>query len=498
MGIALTASVPLNFQLTPEDIIAKTRDAINQSKADLDLIGSLASEACTVESVIKAMAKQESTFREATAATGFLQHSSPDKAIRDASTQAEMLMDEYSIETGVREDLFIATKSLLANLGGEQGLTQLDGETRRFIEKLQLGFRLNGLELAPEQRSILKEKRKRLAELETSFGKNLADWDATLLFTAKELEGCSETFLETLARKEVDGTEFYVVTTKYPDVFGVLKYARDPETRRKVDVFFDSRAPQNEPLMEEAVKLRAECATLLGYETHADLVLAERLAKNRKNVLDFEEALRSKLTPLALEEIEQLRKVKADDLNLPLDQVVIKSWDKAFYSRIILELEFNIEEEKVKEYFEVGHVISEMLSIYESVLGLKFTPTNQLSVWHDEAMAFEVRDAEAKSLVGYFYLDLHPRDGKYTHAACFPLIPGYLKDEATGERQVPVSAVLANFSRATSSRPALLKHSEVVTLFHELGHAMHSMCALVKYSRFHGTAVERGKNIIHN
>lgn len=135
-------------------------------------------------------------------------------------------------------------------------------------------------------------------------------------------------------------------------------------------------------------------------------------------------------------------------------------------------------------------VVGEMLKIYEEVLSLKFVLLEDGPVWHSDVKLYKVVEATRQELVGHVYLDLFPRDGKYTHAACFSLQPGYLLDLDSKERQYPVAAMVANFSKPTTSKPSLLKHDEVVTLFHELGHAMHDMCAKVTFSRFHGTNVE--------
>lgn len=489
MSANCTAIKQLDFSIKAEDVVPRIEAAIANANQVLDKIGSLLDEECTVENVIEAMSRQESEFRIATAAIGFLKHSSADKELRDASTKAEQLTDDYGIEKATREDLFRATKALIKNLGDQ--INDLEPETKRFIDKLMLGFKHAGLDLPADKRIELKELMKKLADLENTFSKNIAEYDAKILFTVQDLEGCTEDFLETLPKETVDGAEYYVATTKYPDVSGISRYAKNPATRERIDIAFNRRAFTNEPVLEEAVRIRAQCAQLLGYATHADLVLEDRLAKNRENVLRFEKELQDRLKPLGENDLALLKAIKAEDLGVPVEEVVFYSWDNAYYSRLLMERDYSVDENKVKEYFEASFVVPEMLRIYEQVLGLKFTPTKELSVWHEDAMAFQVNDAVSGDLVGFFYLDLHPRDGKYTHAACFPLIPGYLRDPKTSDRQVPIVAVLTNFSKPTVTRPSLLKHSEVVTLFHELGHAMHGMCAKTRYSRFHGTAVER-------
>lgn len=129
-----------------------------------------------------------------------------------------------------------------------------------------------------------------------------------------------------------------------------------------------------------------------------------------------------------------------------------------------------------------------MLSIYESILGLKFESIKDSKCWNADVKLIRVSNAADGQLVGHLYLDLFPRDGKYTHAACFDLIPGYVKSDGT--RNYPVSAIVGNFNKPTSSKPSLLNQNEVVTYFHELGHAMHQLCARTTFARFHGTNVE--------
>jgi len=146
----------------------------------------------------------------------------------------------------------------------------------------------------------------------------------------------------------------------------------------------------------------------------------------------------------------------------------------------------------LKPYFPLDHVTKELLAIYQELLGLRFSEVADAKAWHPEVRLFEVYNQKVEGkedpLIGMFYLDMHPRTGKYGHAAVFGLQPGCV---VQGVRQVPVCAGMMNFSKATPSKPSLLAHDEVVTFFHEFGHAMHQMCALAKHSMFSGTAVER-------
>ncbi len=263
-----------DFHLTPQSILTITSDTIKLANQELDKIGSM--ENPTFEEALKKLAHLEATVQMKTAAASFLQHVSTSSELRDASVEAQMLLDDFYIEKGMREDVF----KVVGKVSQSEEGSKLTGEDKRLLEKVLLGFRQNGLGLDPAKREILKEKRKRLAQLCTDFSQNINEDTSSVQFTAKELTGCPSDFIEGL-QKEVDK---FIVTTKYPDVAAVMQYAKNPETRRRIEIAFDSRASSNSVILEEAIRLRVECANLLGYETHADFQLEDRLAKNRKNV----------------------------------------------------------------------------------------------------------------------------------------------------------------------------------------------------------------------
>lgn len=470
----------LNFNLKPDELLNLTRIVIEGCVKELDRVGAIPIPQCTFKSVIWPLSQLETTVRTELSAATFLQWVAPEEAVRNASVEATKLLDKYSIDKETREDLFNVIRAVADN---PTEMTSLDGESRRLVEKMLLEFKQSGSYLPKEKRNLLKEKRKRLAELAVEYGKNMNEDRTELLLSKEELEGCPDDFLEGLERRD----DKYVLTMKYPDVYGVLKSAKREDTRRRMDISFNSKCSINAPILEEAVQLRYECAKLLGYANHAEFQLEDRLAKTPKAVLGFEADLRKRLTPLAERELIKLRGKKKAEVG----QEDIFSWDYHYFSRQILEEEYSIDIEKLKEFFSLDVVMAEMLKIYEEVLGIKFTELPNGPVWHPDVRMYEVSDSQSMTLVGHIYLDLFPREGKYTHAACWDVQPGCITELGNDtSRQYPVAAMVANFSKPTAGKPSLLKHDEVVTLFHELGHAMHDMCAKVSYSRFHGTSVE--------
>ena len=462
----------LNFSLSPSDIIALTKQEIESAKAFFSQLLSIPAESRSVSTVLLPWALWEGQFSTNLTSYTFVKYVSPDSAVRDASTEASKLLNQFDIELGAREDLYLLAKSVAK----EQ---DEDPEITRFREKLLEEFKHSGLELNPEQRDILKQKSQRLAELAIDYSTAMNSDKTELSFSKEQLDGCPDHFLESLEQR--DGK--YVVTMKYPDVDGVLKHAHNEETRKLLDAAYGARCAGNSARLEEVVLLRDECAKLLGYTDHTYFRLENRLAKNPEAVLKFLKELQGKLTPFGEEELGVLESLKNGKIH---------SWDYRYYTRILTEKEYSLDEQLVQQHFPLEHVTSEMLSMYEQILSLKFTKLSNGPRWHKDTELFEVKstlEGDDESVIGHFSLDLHPREGKYTHGACFGLQPGYNVTDQS--RQLPVAAMVTNFTKPTSDRPSLLSHGEVVTYFHELGHAMHGMCSKARLARFHGTRVER-------
>ncbi|KAI0011324.1 Metalloprotease [Xylariaceae sp. FL0662B] len=497
---------PPTFTGTKESIVSNAQAACDTTRSVLDKIAAeVPADKATFASVMKPISEDEDQAQLSMRILGFYQYVSADADLRNASTEAEKLMDEFGIECSMREDIYT-----LVNAASQAQKTKepdLDQESLRLLEKELKGYIKNGLGLPKgPKRDRFKEIKKQLSQIAISFQKNLNEEDGGVWFTKEELDGVPEDVINGL-KVGTDENEGKVrVSFKYPDLFPTLKFAKNPETRKKLFIAGENKVVSNAPLFREAVLLRDESARLLGYPNHATVRIEDKMAKEPATVNAFLSDLRTRLTPGGQKEVSHLLEVKKKDeesRGLKPDGNYYL-WDHRFYDRMMIEQEYSIDEVKIAEYFPLQSTVQGMLNIFEKLFGLAFveldsaergrlSPTGKAEdiAWHEDVIIFSVWDdsSEGDGFVGYLYLDLHPRKGKYGHAANFNLQPGFLRKD--GSRRYPATALVCNFSKPTEKKPSLLKHEEVVTLFHELGHGIHDLTGRCKYSRFHGTSTVR-------
>ncbi|EFX05615.1 metallopeptidase [Grosmannia clavigera kw1407] len=515
---------PPTFTGTKESILAdakalceKTRGMLDQVVADVPLTDT---SKATFVTVMQPQVEDENEASLSAHILGFYKYVSADGELRDASTEATKLMDDFGIEAAMREDAFRVVDAVVREYGGRSALeaietagttdskTGLDAESARLLVREHKGYIKNGLDLKGQERERFKEIQKRLSQIQIVFQKNLNEESGGIWFTREELDGVPADVVDGL-EKGAEGTEQagkVKLSFKYPDLFPTLKFAKLPETRRKVFLLNENKCNENVALFHEALVLRDEKARLLGYDNHAALRLEDKMAKTVPAVNEFLEDLRQRLAPGGAKEAQHLLALKEADtkeLGLPFDGNYYL-WDHRYYDRMMVEKEYSIDENKIAEYFPLQKAVVAMLKIFEQLFGFVFvelgeedrariSPTGRAEdiVWHEDVIVFSVWDDVAGSdgFVGYLYLDLHPRPGKYGHAANFNLQPGFVL--ADGKRRYPATALVCNFSKPTATKPSLLKHDEVVTLFHELGHGIHDLSGRTRFARFHGTATVR-------
>ncbi|KAF2199206.1 zincin [Delitschia confertaspora ATCC 74209] len=498
------SQAPPKFTATKESLIEDTKKLIERSRNVQDtVVKEITPDAATFEKVLLPIAHDDNKMAIESHIIGFYQAVSTNKELRDASTEAERMMDEFGIEASMREDAFNLVDAVWKK--GES----LDPESKRLLEKDHKGYIRNGLGIpAGPQRDRFKEIKKRLSEISIVFQKNLNEENGGLWFTKEELDGVPEDLVASWKKGEGENEGKFFMTFKYPDLFPTLKYAKNSNTRRRVFVANENKCPENVALFREAIILRDEKARILGYKNHAEFRIEDKMAKTPKTVDDFLADLRTRLAPGGKKEIEKLLALKQQDLKERGDEKSDDGkyylWDHRYYDRLMLDRNFQLDEQKIAEYFPLQTTIAGMLKIFEELFGLAFVEIvgkdrDELSetgkgsdiVWHEDTQVFSVWDdeSEGNGFVGYLYLDLFPREGKYGHAANFNLQPGYIDEN--GDRHYPATALVCNFSKPTPKKPSLLKHDEVVTLFHELGHGIHDLVSRTQYSRFHGTSTVR-------
>jgi len=473
-------------ELTPDEIRDATGKLITEMRGKYDEVGKVEKADVSFDNCIGRLIDIEAEQEVWETPLDFAQHAADSKATREASVEASKKLREFGVETSMRKDLFDLVAAF-SERGGSEGLT---AEQKRFVEREIRSGKRNGLHLDDEKRKEITEIKKKMADLGTQFGSNLSEDTAFVLFDREELAGCTEDLIDSLEKS--DGK--LKVTTKYPHFFPVTRRCRVPETRRKMNVAFNSRCmKENTPILEELVELRQKHAELLGYSSHAAYILEIRMAKDPKVVSKFLSDLSPKLQPIWLKEKEEmleLKKKECEKYGYEFNDAM-DFWDFRYYMNQVEETRYAVDKEKLKEYFPLQTVTKGLLEIYQGLLGLTFTECDNPSAWHEEVKLYRVDDSDTKETLGYFYLDLHPRDGKYGHAAIFSLQPSCKSPFKKGERMVGVCAMMANFSKPTKDKPSLLDHDEVETYFHEFGHVMHMLCARTETARFSGANVER-------
>lgn len=448
----------------------------------------------TVENVLKPWKEFDDSFTRRELVLTFYQDMSTDKALRDAARDAENESRQTWVELLMRRDVYGVLKKLLVKLEADPNA---DADDLRFLKREVENFERAGLALPDDKFERVKAIKLELGKLLTEFSTNQNEEKDFIEFTLEELDGVPQ---DTIDGFEKIGDK-YRMTYKYPDVIPTMKYAHNQETRKRAFLGSQSKSPQNGPILEKMIKLRFELAKLLGYDTYSNYVLEQRMAKNQTNVLNFLNDLKEKLAPLGKQDLKRMLDFKNKDLKergLPV-QDKLYLWDNAYYNEKLLEKEYLVDNLKVAEYFPLTETLATMFSFYEKIFDIKVVKLSEDelpegALWHKDAQLFAIyqnvaRGEKKNEYMGLLYLDLHPREGKYSHAANFGIDPGH--ENPDGSRHTPVTVLLCNFTKPTKEKPLLMMHSEVVTMFHELGHGIHNILSKTRYSTHHGTHVER-------
>lgn len=471
-------SVP-TLETTPGQVHLSLSNTISRASAALDAVAACSQDRLNFANTIAAL--DDLSYDVGLTANRFnlIKDTSTNSALRDAATEAVKTLSEWSVGIDYREDVYRTVNAYARTLPA------LAGEEDKLLREVLRDYRRAGLELPRADRDEIERLRKDLARITTDFESNITKVQRPVKFTRAELEGVPGSFLNSPGIKTGED-EYTVMANVTFHCLTILDNARRESTRQKLATIQNNLAgEENVPLLQTILALRDRIAHKLGYASWADYVIEPKMAKTAANAREFLERLTAGLQPKFSAELEAFRALKAKETGDP--NAEIRVWDWRYYSNLLKKEKYTVDAEQLRVYFPYAQTLQGMFDIYQSIFGVTFLRLDPPSKWVDDLQLFGVTDAETGEPLGLFYLDMFPREGKYNHFAQFGIIEG--KRLPGGQYQRPTVALVCNFPPSSKDAPSLLSHADVETLFHEFGHALHSILTRARFSRFAGTSV---------
>jgi len=468
-----------------EDFLPALIDGIEIARQEIDAIVNNPEEP-TFKNTIEAMSYSGDVLERASSIFFNLHSAETNDEIQKIAVEVSPLLSEFGNDIRLNAALFARVKAIY----DQKASLDLTPEQTTLIDKKYKSFSRNGANLPEDKKTRLREIDKELSKLSLEFGENvLAETNAYQLHITNEADllGLPEGTIEA-AREIAKGLdkEGWIFTLDHPSYIPFVTYADNRELRKEMAIAFGARAYQgnehdNREVVLQIVKLRHERANLLGYSSHADFVLEERMAESPKKVKTFLNDLLAKAKPAAEREFAELTAFAKE-----LDGIEqLEKWDGAYYSEKLKQNLFNLDDEKLKPYFKLENVLNGAFVIAGKLYRLTFKEVQDIDKYHKDVTTYEVI-GESGDLVAIFYADFFPRKGKRNGAWMTSYKSQYVKD---GKNERPHVSIVCNFTKPTETKPSLLTFNEVTTLFHEFGHALHGMLADTTYPSLSGTSV---------
>jgi peptidyl-dipeptidase Dcp len=470
---------------------------IEEAKSEVDALVSNA-DAPTFDNVIVALENSGETLTKVTSAFFNLNSAETSDEMQAIAQEISPLLTAHGNEVAMNAGLFAKVKAVFE--GDQSNLTT---EQKTLLEKSYKGFSRNGANLNEADKETLKAIDSKKSKLSLTFGEHvLKESNAFQMHLTDEadLDGLPDGIKEAAAaeykikfknkskskEESDDSSGNWIFTLDYPSYIPFMTYSTRRDLRQKMHKAFGSKGFQdnennNEEVIQELVRLRAERAALLGYESHAHYVLEERMTKSPSIVFDFLDNIQEKALPFAKKEFEELS-AYAKKLDGIED---LQKWDSGYYSEKLKKEKFAIDDELLRPYFQLEKVIDGVFTTAQKLFGITFHKRTDIDTYHAEVVTYEVKDENDKHLA-IFYADFFPRAGKRQGA----WMTSFRSQKITSEGdQRPHVSIVCNFTKPTDTKPSLLTFNEVTTLFHEFGHALHGMLAAGTYASLSGTSV---------
>ena len=469
--------------VTPASIAQACERAIEECDAGVDAIVAIPASERTFANTLLALEAATDAVAQASGVYAFMGYVSADSEVREAAHEWDETLEKYGIGLEFREDLYAAIRQF-AETPEAQALA---GEDARLLERKLRDYRRNGFELAPEERGRVRAMFDELTSLDVQFRKAIDEWDDGIEVRRDDLTGLPDAFIDSLRTVEgEDGEKRYRVTLDYPEIQPFMANAESQELRKALYVKDQCKGGQeNVARLEAAIRLRNQIATILGYDSWAAYQVETRMAKTRETVDSFLADLRDKAAAKARTDLDALEAAALERTGQP----GVNIWDMRFFQNQLMKTMYAVDDFEVAQYFPLQACIAGLFQVTGELLGIRYESIPNAPRWHEDVQVFDLYDRDGTEPLARFHMDLFPRPNKYGHAAAFTLRRGRTLEDGTYQK--PVSAIVANFTKPTPTQPSLLRHSEVVTFFHEFGHILHQTLTTARRARFSGTATER-------
>lgn len=383
---------------------------------------------------------------------GLMQQVHPDAPFRDKAT--DMVREASAAQTALalNHDVYEALTGV--------DVSHADEATRYYVKRQLLEFRLSGVDKDEATRTRLKKLNDQLTEEQSMFDRNISDDQKKVEATAAELDGLPQDYLDH-HKPGADGKIY--ITTNYPDYIPAMTFAKSPELRSRLYVAFNTRAyPKNRDVLQSMMKTRYEIATLLGYSNWADYNAADKMIRSGEKIGQFIEDVNAAAKPMVEREVAMLltEKKKSDP-----GATTITDFENGYLSEIVRRTQFDFDSQTVRPYFPYDRVKKGILDTAATLFHVTFQQEENAPAWDPSVETWDVLDKG--KMIGRFYLDMHPRPGKFSHAEMAPVLDGILG------KQLPEATLVCNFAAPTADDPGLMDYDDVVTFFHEFGHLVH-------------------------
>ncbi|MFN2633686.1 MAG: M3 family metallopeptidase [Thermoanaerobaculia bacterium] len=448
-------------------LTASWRETLRAAREQVARMQEVPLDALTPENILEQWDRDSIALEDVTGPISILNNVHPDRRVRDAADAVMIELSSFESEIFQNEKLYDRVRAVRPASPAQV----------RLQKDLLESFEDSGVSLPSEKRRRVREIDERISEIAQDFEKHIRENEARLTFRPEETTGLPQAWLD---RVERDPEGNAVVGFDSPEYVPFMANAENESARRRYYVAYTNRGtPENLALLDEMVRLRREIAGLYGVGSYAHYVTRRRMVGNPETVRRFLDDVREVVAGAEQRDLADLRAIKAELTGTALEETRLHRWDLSYYTERVRERRYRVDQEELRKFFPIERTIDWVLGVCERLYRIRFERA-AVPLWHPDVRYFDVREAGTLRLLGGVYMDLFPRDGKFKHAAAWPV-----RGVSRRFGRTPISALVANFDRSGFT------HDELETFFHELGHVLHGVLSETQYNHHAGTSVQR-------